>query len=295
MRPILKLAAALLLPAALWAQPPASPEPSEAGPAKKEAVRLEDKLVTTKHKAVIGGSSIAYTATAGTLVLRDEEGKPRASMFFVAYTRDGVEDRGQRPVTFTFNGGPGSSSVWLHLGAFGPRRVAMDDEGRRPAALPPGRQRRVAARRHRPGLHRPGQHRLQPAGARGEGEGVPRRREDVESVGDFIRLYTTRYRRWSSPKFLAGESYGTTRAAGLVNYLQERHGMYLNGVMLVSSILNFQTARFETATTCPIRCSCRPTRRPPGTTRGCRRSCRATCAGRSRRRSASPSASTRSP
>ena len=252
MRPILKLAAALLLPAALWAQPPASPEPSEAGPAKKEAVRLEDKLVTTKHRAVIGGSAVGYTATAGTLVLREEEGRPRASVFFIAYTRDGVENLGQRPVTFTFNGGPGSSSVWLHMGAFGPRRVAMDDEGM--ATPPPYRlvdngeslldvTDLVFIDPVMTGYSRPAE------GVKAkEFHGV---REDVESVGEFIRLYTSRFRRWSSPKFLAGESYGTTRAAGLVNYLQERHGMYFNGVILVSSILNFQTARFETGNDLP--------------------------------------------
>ena len=97
----------------------------------------EEKIVTTRHRITLGGVEIPYTATAGTLLLKEEDGRPRASIFFVAYTRDGVKDVASRPVTFTFNGGPGSSSVWLHMGAFGPRRVAMDDEGM--GAPPPGR------------------------------------------------------------------------------------------------------------------------------------------------------------
>src|SRR5262245_643224 len=99
---------------------------------KNDAPKVEDRLVTTQHKAIIGGKEIRYTATAGTLVLREEEGKPRANIFFVAYVRDGVQDRAKRPVTFAYNGGPGSSSVWLHLGAFGPRRVEMQAEGMAP-------------------------------------------------------------------------------------------------------------------------------------------------------------------
>ncbi|HEV7785996.1 MAG TPA: peptidase S10, partial [Thermoanaerobaculia bacterium] len=103
-------------------------------PAPAPASKIEDKLVTTQHKAVIGGKEIHYSATAGTLILRDEDGKPRASIFFTYYARDGFPDRSKRPITYTYNGGPGSSSVWLHLGAFGPKRVRTDDEG---MALPP--------------------------------------------------------------------------------------------------------------------------------------------------------------
>ncbi|HET9229624.1 MAG TPA: peptidase S10 [Thermoanaerobaculia bacterium] len=224
-------------------------EPKEAAaPAKP----VEDRVVTTKHKATIGGSSIAYTASAGTLVLRDEEGKPKASMFFVAYTRDGVQDLSKRPITFTYNGGPGSSSVWLHMGAFGPRRVVLDDEGRDPG--PPYRLTDngesildltdlvfidpVITGYSRPA---PGEEAKQFHGLR----------EDVESVGQFVHLYTTRNGRWSSPKFLSGESYGTTRSAALVHHLQERYGMYFNGVVLISSILNFGTARFQAGNDLP--------------------------------------------
>lgn len=215
-------------------------------------VEVQDRIVTTKHKAAIGGAQIAYTATTGTLVLRDEEGKAKASMFFVAYTRDGVQDLAKRPITFTYNGGPGSSSVWLHMGAFGPRRVAMEDEGTAPP--PPYRlvdngesildiTDLVFIDPVITGYSRPA-----PGEKAGQFHGL---REDVESVGQLIHLYTSRHGRWSSPKFLSGESYGTTRSAALVNHLQERYGMYFNGVVLLSSILNFATARFDVGNDLP--------------------------------------------
>lgn len=218
----------------------------------------QDQIVQTQQRVVIDGQEIAYTVTTGTIILKEEsektgdkagesEGeKPKASVFFVAYTRDNVDDPARRPLTFSFNGGPGSASVWLHLGALGPRRVWMDDLGNLPP--PPyrvvdnaqsildatdlvfidpvltGYSRAVAGEKAREFLNF---------------------KKDIESVGDFIRLYTTRYQRWLSPKFLIGESYGTTRAAGLSGYLQDRHGLYLNGIMLVSAILDFGTAEFH--------------------------------------------------
>ena len=222
---------------------------------KKEAKPAPaDNLVETKHSVTIGGREIKYTALAGTLVMKEElsdrekeyEGeKARAQFFFIAYTRDDVEDRARRPITFAFNGGPGSSSIWLHLGALGPRRVVLRDDGQMPP--PPfrltdneyslldetdlvfidpvstGYSRPVEGQRPR------------------EWHGF---KKDISSVGDFIRLYTTRYNRWLSPKFLAGESYGTTRASGLADYLQERHGMYLNGIMLMSAALDFTALDF---------------------------------------------------
>jgi carboxypeptidase C (cathepsin A) len=218
----------------------------------------QDNLVTTHHTIIIDGQVIAYTVTAGTIVLKEEaekkgeeegtsEGeKPKASIFFIAYTRDGVDDPASRPLTFSFNGGPGSSSVWLHLGVLGPRRVLLDDDGF--ALRPPYRlvdneaslldvTDLVFIDPVSTGFSRP-----VPGEKARDFHGFSK---DIESVGDFIRLYTSRYRRWLSPKFLAGESYGTTRAAGLSGYLQERHGMWLNGIMLVSSILDFQTADFN--------------------------------------------------
>lgn len=225
----------------------AQPEQAEkAKAADTPAAKDREALSVTKHTMTIGGEEVAYTATAGFLTLPDYGGKPRASMFYVAYTRDGVDEPGARPLTFAFNGGPGSSSVWLHLGALGPRRVDMGPEGfdqRPPFQLVDNPHAwldltdLVFIDPVTTGYSRPAE------GVRGsEFHGV---REDTQAVGDFIRLWTTREARWASPKFLAGESYGTTRAASLSGYLQETHGMYLNGIILISPILNFQTARFE--------------------------------------------------
>ncbi|WP_298404568.1 peptidase S10 [uncultured Chloroflexus sp.] len=213
-----------------------------------------DQLVQTQHTVVINGVEIAYTATAGVIIMKEEAEKDgvsageqaRAGIFFVAYTRDDVSDYSRRPITFAFNGGPGSSSVWLHLGLLGPQRVLMNEEGR---PLPP------------PGRLAPNPYSLLDVSdlvfidpvSTGYSRPVAGEsakqfhdfRKDIESVGDFIRLYTSRYGRWLSPKYLAGESYGTTRAAGLAGYLQERHGLYLNGLMLISAVLHFQTLSFD--------------------------------------------------
>jgi carboxypeptidase C (cathepsin A) len=212
----------------------------------------EEKLVTTHHHARIGGRDIAYTATTGTLLLKADDGKVRASIYFTAYSRDGITDLGRRPITFAYNGGPGSASAWLHVGAFGPRRVVLDDEGWAP---PPPYQ--IADNNESlldvtdlvfidpvsTGFSRP---------APGEDpNGFHGVREDIESVGSFIRMYISRFERWSSPKFLAGESYGTTRSAGLSKYLLEKENVYLNGIVLVSSILNFATARFDVGNDLP--------------------------------------------
>lgn len=225
----------------------------------------KDEVVTTQHSATIGGQVVDYTVTCGTFVLKEEseskgekagesEGeKPRASVFFIAYTRNNVDDSSRRPVTFSFNGGPGSSSVWLHLGAIGPRRVEMGDAGN---LIPPPWK--IADNQFSllditdlvfidpvgTGFSRP---------TLGEkASQFHAFKKDIESVGDFIRLYTSRNHRWASPKFLIGESYGTTRAAGLSGYLQDRHGMYLNGIMLISSILNFQGYEFEPGNDLPF-------------------------------------------
>ncbi|QJR15991.1 S10 family peptidase [Usitatibacter palustris] len=219
-----------------------------------------DDLSVTRHRATIGGKEIAYTVTCGTIVLREEsekEGKnegekPRASVFFVAYTLDDVADKTKRPLTFSFNGGPGSSSVWLHLGVLGPRRVALDDEGQNDG--PPY----TLEANEFSLLPQSDLVFIDPVGTgysrMVEGEKVKEfhdYRRDLESVGAFIRLYTSRYARWSSPKYLIGESYGTTRASGLAGHLIERYGMYLNGVMLVSVALDFQTLRFDVTNDLP--------------------------------------------
>src|SRR6266851_578670 len=231
-------------------QPPAQPATDKGAEKPKEEKKPpapEEKIVQTKHSLKIGGQEIKYTATAGTILLKLEDGTPKASIFYVAYTKDDVSDASQRPLTFSFNGGPGSASVWLHLGLFGPRRVQMGDAG---ALLPPPYKlvdNDVSLLVFSDPVST-GYSRAVPGKAPKQFHGVT---EDVESVADFIRLYATRNKRWSSPKFLAGESYGTTRAAGLSGYLQQRYGMYLNGIVLISAILNFETAEFDTGNDLP--------------------------------------------
>ena len=209
----------------------------------------EDKLSVTHHSVTINSEEIRYTATTGTLVLKeetDQDGeKAKAAVFFIAYTRDDIEDMSKRPVTFSFNGGPGSSSVWLHLGVLGPRCVKPDADGELPH--PPYQ----LMNNESSILDKTDLVFIDPVST-GFSRAVPGEeakqfhgfKKDIESVGDFILLYLGRYKRWGSPKFLIGESYGTTRAGGLSGYLQERNGTYLNGIMLVSVVLNFQTIRF---------------------------------------------------
>src|ERR1700686_3613246 len=249
-------AALLLLGANLcFAQQQPAPPPDKAAEKPKEEKKPpvpEEKVVQTKHSLKIGGQEIKYTATAGTLLLKLEDGTPKASIFYVAYTKDDVGDASQRPITFSFNGGPGSASVWLHLGLLGPRRVQMRDAG---TLLPPP-YKLVDNEYSLLDLTdlvfidpvSTGYSRAVPGEAPKQFHGTE---EDIQSVGDFIRLYATRNKRWTSPKFLAGESYGTTRAAGLSGYLQQRYGMYLNGIVLISAILNFETAEFDTGNDLP--------------------------------------------
>lgn len=228
--------------------------------AKDLKVELQDQLVQTRNSITVGGQTIHYTVTTGTLVLREEmekrgasEGeKAKALIFFIAYTRDDLEDRAQRPLTFSFNGGPGSSSVWLHLGLLGPRRAILTDIGDQPPPPYNLTDNEFSL------LDVSDLVFIDPVGtgySRAVSGEKPKAfynfKKDIESVGAFIRLYTTRYERWLSPKFLIGESYGTTRAAALSGHLQERHGLYLNGIMLVSSILDFSTADFTVGNDLP--------------------------------------------
>ncbi len=207
----------------------------------------------TKHSVKIGGQIIPYKAIAANMLLKDETGKPKATIFYIAYVKEGTTDLSKRPLTFSFNGGPGSSSVWLHLGLLGPKRVLMKEDGN---ALPPPY--RLVDNEYSL-LDRTDMIFIDPV-TTGYSRAVPGEspkqfhgfQEDIETVAEFIRLYTTRNLRWASPKFLIGESYGTTRAAGLSGYLQDRHGMYLNGIMLISSILNFETARFDPGNDLPF-------------------------------------------
>src|SRR4051795_6386857 len=226
-------------------------DPKPGSPAETPKREVSDDVVTTRHTLRAGRSSLEYTATAGRLVLREEvyeDGKftgyqAKAEVSMTSYVVDGPPNR---PVTFAFNGGPGSSSVWLRLGLLGPRRVLMGDAG---ALAPPpyglgdngesllavsdlvfidpvstGYSRAVEGSKPEP-FH----------GYQG----------DIESVAELIRIWTSRNKRWLSPKFVAGESYGTLRGAGLVEHLQTRHGMYVNGLILISSVLDLSSIDFD--------------------------------------------------
>ncbi|HTV39264.1 MAG TPA: hypothetical protein VMF08_01705 [Candidatus Sulfotelmatobacter sp.] len=198
--------------------------------------------VLTTNTVTIDGERVKYVAETGMLPILKKDGNTIASVFYVAYTRLGDFDKSTRPVTFCFNGGPGSSSVWLHLGALGPRRVKMNENGTLP---PPPFQ--MEDNKYSI-LNASDLVFIDPV-ATGFSRAVKDQKPedffgdtaDLDSVGGFIRLWTTRHDRWLSPKFLCGESYGVFRAAGLADHLRDRYGMYLNGLILVSGVLNFQT------------------------------------------------------
>jgi carboxypeptidase C (cathepsin A) len=231
-----------------------SPEPSASEEHKpdaaKESASDKDKEehydvtevapVVTHHQITVDGKPLKYTATAGRLPIKREDGKIEAEMFFVAYALEG-QQANQRPLTFAFNGGPGSASVWLHMGALGPKRVVLQPDGFMPAA-----PYRLADNPYTlldksdlvlvdaigTGFSRAADAELLKKfwGVKG----------DIEAFSEFIRLYLTRYERWTSPLFLLGESYGTTRAAGVSGYLADR-GIAFNGITLLSTVLSFET------------------------------------------------------
>jgi carboxypeptidase C (cathepsin A) len=213
-------------------------------PTPAAAPKPEEKPVVTRHQVTAGGRTLSYTVTAGMMPIANPAGEVEADIFYMAYTLDNPGPAGKRPLMFSFNGGPGSSSVWLHLGALGPKRVKMLEDGAMPA--PPFQ----LVDNEYTWLGETDLVFIDPVGT---GYSRPRKADlgkkfwnvqgDIQGVGEFIRMYLTRYERWTSPLFLVGESYGTTRAAGLAGHLIDR-GIAFNGIVLVSSILNFQTARF---------------------------------------------------
>ncbi|RUL82949.1 S10 family peptidase [Tautonia sociabilis] len=231
---------------------PREDDEDRASSAEQEEEGEEDQEPVVSHQTLdLDGRTLAYSATVGTLPIRDERGETTGSVFYVAYTLDGVAKPEDRPLMFSFNGGPGSSSVWLHLGALGPRRVPMPEEPGIPA--PPYR----LVPNDQTWLTEADLVFIDPIGTGYSRASDPEKaseffslRGDIAAVGEFIRLYLTRNRRWTSPLYLVGESYGTTRAAGLSEYLVDR-GIALNGVVLVSSVLNFQTVRFGTGNDLP--------------------------------------------
>ncbi|HKJ93293.1 MAG TPA: hypothetical protein VJ957_08995, partial [Longimicrobiales bacterium] len=227
----------------LSAQRPSRGMPPQGGNAssqEKQGVPAVEKVSTTHHKVTIDGKEIAYTANTGTMVLRDDDGNPAATVFYIAYTKDG-QDAGKRPVTFFFNGGPGSASIWLDMGIMAPRHPNMGPHGTEPSppyALvdnpysPLGATDLVQVDAMMTGYSRPG-----PGVKASDYTGA---NNDIAMFAQFIRDYLDKYDRWSSPKYLFGESYGTFRSAGLASYLQEREGIELNGIMLLGTVLDFQ-------------------------------------------------------
>ncbi|MCX6093898.1 MAG: peptidase S10 [Candidatus Bipolaricaulota bacterium] len=208
--------------------------------------------VETHHELVLGNRRLHYTARAGALPLKDEFDETEAEIFFTAYELEGVESRSARPLTFAFNGGPGSASIWLHMGALGPKRVRMEREGWMPR--PPF----VLDDNEQTWLDQTDLVFVDPVGtgySRAAKEELDKKfwgfQGDIDSVGEFIRLYLTRYARWTSPLFLAGESYGTTRAAGLAGHLVDR-GITFNGIFLISTVLDHLAIRFGHANDLPF-------------------------------------------
>lgn len=224
---------------------PAYAQETPAAEEKKPPV-VEEKTVDPiqkKGSVKIDGKEIAYTSTVGKIVLKNKKNEPRASIFYTSYTREDAGDVSKRPVMFAFNGGPGSSAVWLHLGILGPRRLDLPGDGTQPVT-PPARLidnemsildvcDLVLIDPVTTGYSR--------AAGKTEEKEFHGLKEDIESVGDFIRMWITNNNRWSSPKYLCGESYGGVRAAGLADHLQDRYGMSLNGVILLSSLLDYRT------------------------------------------------------
>ncbi|MEP6538691.1 MAG: peptidase S10 [Bryobacteraceae bacterium] len=231
----------------LFAQTP-PPAAAPSAQSRKE----EDKPVVTKHSIQLGGKTLSYTVTTGMMPIKTDSGETEANMFFMAYTVERPAGSPLRPLTFSFNGGPGSASVWLHMGALGPRRVKLNDDG----SLPPPPYRLVDNEATwldltdivfidpvNTGFSRATKPELTKKFLGLDG--------DIASIGEFIRLYLTRNERWTSPLFLAGESYGTTRAAGLAGHLIDR-GIALNGIVLLSTVLNFQTLLFTKSNDLPF-------------------------------------------
>jgi carboxypeptidase C (cathepsin A) len=223
-------------------KPAASAKSGEAP--KVESVVEKSPTPQVRESSIeIAGEKVPYKVSVAKIQLEQDDGKPRASIFHVSYERTDVKDPARRPVMFAFNGGPGSSAVWLHLGVLGPKRIEMPGDGTE-VPCPPAHV-----------IDNPlsildvcdlvfidpvstGYSRADKDTKPGDFHGLD---EDVESVGDFIRRWITEHERWSSPKYLLGESYGGIRAAGLASHLQSRFGMSLNGVVLLSTLLDFST------------------------------------------------------
>jgi carboxypeptidase C (cathepsin A) len=238
------------------AEEKAKPEEKKGEDSKDEKEKKRKLLgiepVETQHELTLEGRKLKYVARAGVIPLKDEFGETEAEIYFTAYELAGVDDRAKRPLTFAFNGGPGSASIWLHMGALGPKRVSMEAQGWMP---PPPYQ---YVDNQYTWLDGTDLVFIDPVGtgfSRATKEELDKKycgfKGDIESVGEFIRLYLTRYMRWTSPLFLAGESYGTTRAAGLAGHLVDK-GITFNGIVLISTVLDFGAILFARANDLPF-------------------------------------------
>ena len=234
---------ALLVIGALLPSIYAGARPQNGG--KQNDASAVPEPAVTSHTITLEGTELAYSATAGYMPLEDDAGKTKARMFYVAYEKKGA-DAAERPVTFCFNGGPGASSIWLHMAALGPRYVPFPDRGK---SLPDKPQLKTNPYTWLPFTDLVF---IDPVGTgySRKAEGVdPQQywslKGDLRSVGEFIRLYIEKNNRWVSPTYVAGESYGATRAGGLTKYLQDEHNMYLDGVVLISSALDYKLLGFN--------------------------------------------------
>ncbi|NKB87087.1 MAG: peptidase S10 [Acidobacteria bacterium] len=234
----------LLITLALVAAPASDLLGQDRGAATEERAVPEEQMSVTQHSVTLDGVEIPYEATAATMHLVNDDGDAIGSLYYTAYRRTDV-DSSTQPLSFVFNGGPGSASVWLHMGAFGPQRVVVNDQGHTPPPPydlvdNPGSLIDVTDMVF-----------IDPIGTgfsrvvgKGEGTDFWGIDEDSTSLTQFITQYVTRNQHWNSPKFMLGESYGTTRSAVLVNQLQGRAGMHFSGVSLISAVLDFETLLF---------------------------------------------------
>ncbi len=223
-----------------------TPAEAKSSPPKVEAPAPKEETSVTDHTIRIGGQSIPYKATASTILLKDEKGEPTALIYSTAYTRSDVKNVTERPVAFLYNGGPGSASVWLHMGAFGPRRVVTDNA----AATPPAPYKIVDNESSL--LDKTDLVFIDPVGT-GFSHAVGKAQDkdfwgvdsDVKSLAQFISIYLSRNNRWNSPKFLVGESYGTFRSVALGEYLRSTEGTSVNGIVLISTVLDMGILSFS--------------------------------------------------
>ena len=218
-------------------------DPIPEAPAQQTPMEIsQEELCESLHTITLNGKEISYKSSVGSIVLKGDKCEPIANLFFTSYTQVSDTPQENRPVTFCFNGGPGSSSVWLHIGLAGPQRVDLPEPS--VFAAPPYKMITNASSL----LDLTDLVFIDPVST-GFSQAIPQEnaanfystKQDIASIGQFIISYLTKFNRWGSPKFLMGESYGTTRASALADYLHEKEYLDFNGIVLISAVLNFQS------------------------------------------------------